>query len=353
MKFDRVAIAGLGYDLPPEILGSNAIEDRLAPVYERIGLHAGRLELMTGIRERRYWPGEVRPSTVATTAGRRAIEKSGVAKERIGCLVHASVCRDFLEPATANVVHDALGLPASAHVFDVSNACLGVLNGMTIVANMIELGQIEAGLVVAGENGKPLVDSTIAALLADDTVTRKSIKGAFASLTIGSGAAAVLLAREDIAPTPHRFLGATVQNATQHHELCRGGAAAEGHAPQDGGVGSGSALAMNTDAEALLVAGIELAKSNYANFTSEVLAAPDRVVTHQVGKAHHMTLFSALELDPTSGYTTFDSLGNVGSVSVPITLAMAVDAGFVEPGQSVALLGIGSGLSSIMAGVQW
>lgn len=353
MKFERVVIAGLGYDLPPERLTSDAIEDRLAPVYDRIGLHPGRLELMTGIQSRRFWPGEVRPSGVATAAGRQALERGGIEASRIGALIHASVCRDFLEPATANVVHDALGLPASAQVFDVSNACLGVLNGMVLVANMIELGQIEAGLVVAGENGKPLVDSTIAALLADDTVTRKSIKGAFASLTIGSGAAAVLLARDDVAPNGHRFLGATVRNATQHHELCRGGAAAEGHAPQDAGVGSGSGLAMNTDAEALLHAGIELATSNYAKFSEEVLMSPDRVVTHQVGKAHHLTLFGALGLDTDKAFTTFESLGNVGSVSVPITLAMAVDDGFVKSGDEVALLGIGSGLSSIMAGVRW
>lgn len=353
MKFERVVIAGLGHDLPPERLTSDAIEDRLAPVYERIGLHAGRLELMTGIRSRRFWPGVVRPSGVATVAGRRALEASGVDPSRVGALIHASVCRDFLEPATANVVHHALGLPASSQVFDVSNACLGVLNGMVLVANMIESGWIDAGLVVAGEIGKPLVDSTIAGLLADDTLTRKSIKGAFASLTIGSGAAAVLLAHEDVAPNGHRFLGATVRNATQHHELCRGGAAAEGHAPQDAGVGANSALDMNTDAEALLVAGIDLAKDNYAAFTNEVLATPDRVVTHQVGKAHHMTLFAALGLDTDRAYTTFEELGNVGSVSVPITLAMAVEAGFVQSGDDVALLGIGSGLSSIMAGFRW
>lgn len=348
MRFERVRIAALGYDLPPEVLSSEAIEERLSPVYERIGLHTGRLELMTGIKERRFWPGEVRPSTVATAAGRRALESGGIDRSRIGCLIHASVCRDFLEPATANVVHDALGLPPTAQVFDVSNACLGVLNGMILVANMIELGQIDAGLVVAGENGKPLVDSTVEGLLADPSINRKSIKGAFASLTIGSGACAVLLAREDLAPNGHRLLGASVRNATEHHELCQGGVGTN-----DTGVGTNSQLAMSTDSEALLLAGISLARENFLSFSQNVLADADRVITHQVGKAHHKMLFDSLELDPESSHTTYERLGNVGSVSLPITLAMAAEEGFVTAGSKVALLGIGSGLSSIMAGVAW
>ena len=78
-------------------------------------------------------------------------------------LIHGSVCRDYLEPATACGVHYELGLPQECLVYDVSNACLGMLNGMIQVANMIELGQIRAGLVVGTEDSRQLVESTIAA----------------------------------------------------------------------------------------------------------------------------------------------------------------------------------------------
>lgn len=357
VRFSKVRIAGLGHDVPPETLTSLAIEDRLGPVYERLKLHPGRLELMTGIKARRYWPDPVAPSEVAARAGKMALERAGVPAEAFGCITHASVCRDFLEPATANVVHEALGLPPSCQVLDVSNACLGVLNGMLLVANQIELGQIRAGIVVAGENGKPLVDSTIAGLLADDTVTRKSIKGSFASLTIGSGAAAVVLAHEDLAPEGAVFEGAQVRAATQHNRLCRGGEASAGHAPMDAGVHAGSALDMSTDAEALLHAGVELAQQTWARFSEELGftsdAPPDRVITHQVGKAHHLAMFAALGLDPRTAFTTFEDLGNMGSVSWPMTLALAQEQGFVKRGHRVAVLGIGSGLSCMMAGVKW
>ncbi len=303
---------------------------------------------MTGIRERRFWPDPVAPSAIAARAGAQALERSGIDPARIGCLIHASVCRDFLEPATANVVHEALGLAPSCVLFDLSNACLGAMNAVTVAANMIELHQIEAALVVAGENGKPLVESTIAALLADPAISRTSIKDSIASLTIGAGAAALVLARADLAPG-HRLLGAAVRSATEHHRLCRGGI--EGG---DTGVGDATALTMSTDSEALLHAGVSLAGRTWPGFVEATgIAAPDRVITHQVGKGHHAALFAALALDPARGYVTYDRLGNVGSVSLPISLGLAAEAGFVSAGQTVALLGIGSGLSCLMMGVKW
>lgn len=353
MRYSNVFIAGLGYELPPSVLSSSEIEERLAPVYERIGLQPGRLELMTGIRERRYWPGSVVPSEVAWRAGLDALEKSKVPQSKIGCIVHASVCRDFLEPATANVVHERLGLPDRCQVLDVSNACLGVLSGMLLVANQIELGQIEAGMVVAGELGLGLVEATIAKLLADQELSRKTIKPAIASLTIGSGSVAVVLTNSALARGQRgRIFGATVRAATEHNALCRGGAVSGG----DTGVGSGGTLEMSTDSEALLDAGVKLARANFTDFLSDLSWTSDsldRILTHQVGRAHQKALFDALELDEQYSFITYDFLGNVGSVSLPLTLALATEANFVRQGDRVAMLGIGSGLSSVMMGVEW
>jgi len=182
VRFKNVYIEGLAYHLPKNIVSSDDLEKRLAPVYDRLKLPFGRLEMMTGIKERRFWDKGVCPSQVASKAGELAILNSGIDRVEIGCLINASVCRDFLEPATASLVHYNLGLRTNTLVFDISNACLGVLNGMVHVANMIELGQIRAGLVVAGENGGPLVDATIKSLLNKPELTRNEIKSSFASL---------------------------------------------------------------------------------------------------------------------------------------------------------------------------
>lgn len=348
MRFSNVSLAALGHVLPDERVRSEALEDRLAPLYERLGLRTGRLELMSGIRERRFWPRGTRPSDVAARAGALAIARAGLPAASIGCLVHGSVSRDFLEPATASVVHEHLGLAPTCQVLDLSNACLGVLNGMVLVAEQVERGTIEAGLVVSGEDGRGLVEETLASLLAsraDDRALRTTLKRSFASLTIGSGACAVLLARAQPGDGRPRLLGGAVRADTSAVRLCQG----------DHAEGGGGPL-MSTDAEALLTAGTALAARNFEDFLRELEWTRDsieRVITHQVGSAHRRALFEALGLAPDLDFPTVETLGNTGSAALPTSLSMAVEAGHVRAGQRVALLGIGSGLSSLMLGAQW
>lgn len=348
MRFEHVKIAAVAHALPEERVSSAEIEERLAPVYERLRLRAGRLELMSGIRERRFWARGTRPSAAAARAGEVALERGGVPRERIGCLIHGAVSRDFLEPATASVIHEALGLAPECLVFDVSNACLGVLNGMVVVAGMIERGELEAGLVVSGEDGRGLVEETIATLLAsraDERGLRTELKQAFASLTIGSGACAVLLARARRPTDGPRLVGGSAQAATEHVELCQGDRDTAGAGPT-----------MSTDSEALLQAGVALAQRTFARFLAELgweRGALARVVTHQVGSAHRRLLFERLELDPALDFATFETLGNTGSAALPTALSLSLEAGRIRAGERVALLGIGSGLHCLMLGAQW
>lgn len=337
----------MGYELPPNAVTSAQLEERMKPLYERLKLPYGRLEMMTGIRERRFWNSDARPSSVATCAAEKAIKNSGISKEELKVLFHASVCRDFLEPATANVVHDRLGLSGDAMLFDISNACLGVLNGIVMVANMIELGQVRAGIVVSGEMGESLVNTTIDALLNDASLTRQSIKPAFSSLTVGSAAVAIVVAHRDLAGNGHALLGGVVKNATEHNALCRSDA--------DRGFSDNSTPLMDTDAEQLLNAGIELAVETWSDFKKELGWSNNvsRTFTHQVGAAHRKRLYEALGLDPAKDFSTVEYLGNTGSAALPVTLAIGAEEGVVSKGDQVALLGIGSGLNSVMLGLKW
>ena len=133
MKFENTCIEALAVALPDEIWTSAEIETRLAPLYERLKLPAGRLELMTGIRERRMWPAGTRPSDASAAAGKAVLAKSTLRAEQIELFIHAAVSRDMLEPATASFAHRKIGLPASAQIFDVSNACLGFLDRKSVV----------------------------------------------------------------------------------------------------------------------------------------------------------------------------------------------------------------------------
>lgn len=348
MRFKNVCIESLGYHLPPNVVTSAALEKRLEPLYQKLKLPAGRLELMSGIVERRFWDVGTLPSQVASIAGEQAIIKSGIDRNDIGCLICASVCRDFLEPATATVIHDNLKLRKNALVFDLSNACLGVLNGMVFIANMIELGQISAGLVVAGEHGGPLVDNTIDILLRNPNSTRSSIKASFASLTIGSAACAVLLTRQDISRSKHKLLGGIGLADTQFNDLCRGST--------DGGIHSEAAPLMETDSETLMKEGCKLAGETWSATKAELgwkNADVDRVFCHQVGSMHRKLLYETLELDISKDFPTLQTLGNTGAASLPTTLAMGEEQGFISKGDKACLLGIGSGLNCLMLGVEW
>jgi 3-oxoacyl-[acyl-carrier-protein] synthase III len=341
MKFENVCIESLAVALPGEVWSSAQIEEQLRPLYERLKLPAGRLELMTGIKERRMWPAGTRPSDASAAAGKAVLAKSGLKAEQIELFIHAAVSRDMLEPATASFAHRKIGLPGTAQIFDVSNACLGFLNSLTVAAGLIESGQIRCALVVSGENGRPLVEQTLRTLL-DRPLTRNEIKPYFANLTIGSGAVgAVVCHRSLVKGRAHRLLGGIAQAATQYSDLCQG----DTH--------GADALAMQTDSEQLLIAGVGLASETWARFTAEQGAAYDRFVCHQVGSVHRRKLYETLGLDLAKVFSTFETLGNTGSVALPATLAAAIEAGAVTEGQRVGLLGIGSGLNCLMLALEW
>lgn len=346
MNFNRVAIESIGFTLPNNVISSAHIEKLLAPTYQRLRLPEGRLELMSGIAERRFWDTGTPISKPSIRSARLALEAAEFPAEQVGCLIHASVCRDYLEPATACRVHSQLGLPSNCWVYDLSNACLGLMSGMVQIATMIEQGFIRAGIVVGTESARNLVESTIAALNADHSLTRQSIKSSFASLTIGSGSCAILLVDRDLSHTGNRLTSCVSRAETTHHGLCQSETDQAGHAMQP---------LMQTDSEQLLHAGVGVGRLTFQDLLSQGLTRDkiDFTVCHQVGATHRKLMLEELGLPPQQDYSTFSWLGNSGSVALPMALAMGLRSGFVSMGSQVALLGIGSGINSIMMTTSW
>ncbi|MBR5414808.1 MAG: 3-oxoacyl-ACP synthase III [Thermoguttaceae bacterium] len=349
MRYQNVFVEGIVCALPDEIVTTDELEKRLAPLYERLRLPYGRLELMTGIRERRVWPKGELPGDRSVRTVDKLFEETGADRANVGALIHASVCRDYQEPATACDVHRRLGLPARCVVHDISNACLGLLSGILLTANLIELGQIDSAVVVGTETSRALMESTIDLLRTDLSITRQSVKPAFASLTIGSGSAAVLLTNGRLTRTGNRLLGGVVLSDSRHAALCRS------QVDVTAG-GNASGQLMQTDSEALLHAGVGAAARAFELFKKETGWTPasiDRTFCHQVGVAHEKLLFNTLELDPAKNFRTFSYLGNTGSVALPTAAALGIESGFVREGEKAALLGIGSGINVIMLAVEW
>jgi 3-oxoacyl-[acyl-carrier-protein] synthase-3 len=346
MRWSRVCVDAIAYDLPIERVLTSTLEAQLGPMYAALNLEAGQVAALTGIVARRYWPTAEPMHACASRAAKKALLASGIPADALGAVVYAGVCRDNLEPATACAVAEALGTAPDALVFDVSNACLGVLNGMVEIANRIELGQMRAGIVVAAESSREIIEASIARMNEEPTMDRYRL--GLATLTGGSGAVAVVMSEAGFSDAEHRLVAGAALSAPEHHRICRWG-------PKTGLLGE-SANVMDTDASQVLLHGVDLGKRTWERFlqaTGWRSTDVDRVICHQVGSGHRREVLRALSLPESRDFSTFEELGNMGTVSVPLTAARASEEGFLRAGDRVGWLGIGSGLNCLMLGLTW
>lgn len=331
----RTGVLSVAAAEAPEVITSEWIDEQLAETYERTGLKPGQLAGLAGIEQRRWWNDDVGFAEAAAMAGRDALEAAGVEPGQIGMMISTSVCKDHLEPSMACDVHDRLGLPSSCLNFDVGNACLGFVNGMFLAANAIDAGTIDYALVVDGEGSRYTQERTLERLRAPEA-TAADVFAEFATLTLGSGAAAMVLTSLDRHPEAHRLVGGIARAATQHKQLCVG--------DLDG---------MSTDTHGLLVAGLELAeaawKDSGAHFDWE--EGVDWYVMHQISQVHTTLVCERLGIDMAKVPLTFPHYGNVGPAALPITLASVHDR--IQPGERVLCMGIGSGLNASLTEIVW
>jgi 3-oxoacyl-[acyl-carrier-protein] synthase-3 len=350
MRYSKVFIDAIGYEIAPVVVSSRELEEKLSDVYRALHIAPGQLESLTGISERRWWKPGHRLSDGAFAAARRALESARLTAPQIEVLIYAGVCREHFEPATACRVGALLGVGPETVIHDVSNACLGVLTGMIDVANRIELGQIKAGMVVACESAREINEIMIGQMR--DNPSMSFFKHSLATLTGGSGAVAVILSDGSLsAQRRRRLLGGTIRSAPAHHELCRWGI--ETHEPGEPGR---FRQFTSTDAASVLTHGVELGQQTWRDFSHGLgwrEGKVDKVICHQVGRSHKSTILASLGIPEAKDFSTFEYLGNMGTVALPLTAGLAEDRAFLAPGDNVAFVGIGSGLNCMMLGIEW
>lgn len=319
----------------PIVVTSAWIDDQLADTYRRTGIRPGILAGVAGIEERRWWDEGTSFADAAAMAGDAAIRAAGIDRDQIGLLISTSVCKDHLEPSVACSVHHRLQLSSRCLNFDLANACLGFVNAIHVASNMLDQGLVDYALIVDGEGSRYTQQRTIERLQRPDS-TAAEVFAEFASLTLGSGAAAMVLGRMDRHPEAHQVVGGVARAATQHHQLC-----------------VGTLDRMTTDTAGLLAAGLDLAAEAWATL-------PDHLgwhrplgwyILHQVSKVHTTMLCERLGIDQARVPLTFPTYGNVGPAAVPITLAGVQDR--ITPGERVLCMGIGSGLNTSVTEIRW
>jgi 3-oxoacyl-[acyl-carrier-protein] synthase III len=329
-----VALLSVATTIASRITTSEEIDRRLQPALKRLRLPKGLLQRVAGVHERRNWGEGQSFDDAAVSAGKRALQQAGIEPGQVGLMINTSVTRKHLEPSVAVRIHHGLGLPSSATNFDIANACLGFINGMTLASQLIDSGQVKYAVVIDGEDADEIQTNTIDRLGRPD-IGRKDFMSEFASLTLGSGAAAAVLGPADAHPGGHRILGGVTRAATQFNDLC-----------------VGSVDGMFTDAKALLKGGMELVVSAWTEARRDWnWSHMDRYIMHQVSDVHMNAILKATGLDRSRVPTTYPKLGNVGPASIPITLEQEVHG--LRAGDRVLLMGVGSGLNTAMMEIAW
>ena len=333
-----VSITGLAHLMPEKRLSSEEINKRLDHTRQRLGMTTDVLGKVAGIEARYLWDRGTTPSSVAGQTGQMALEDAGIQAQDLELLINTSVSRDWLEPSTASIVGGLLGVSSKCQNFDISNACLGFINGMDIAAQMIGAGRIKHALIVNGETSEQVYDATLRRLERPDA-TREEMINDLAALTLGSGAAAMVLSRAEEGDLSGRYMGGVSRSATQFNELCRG-----------------NIDRMTTDSQQLLEKGMKLARETFEAAQQELgwqVEDFDAFAIHQVSQVHTKSIMRALKIKPEQMITIFPEYGNIGPASVPIALSHLREQGRLGPGARVGLLGIGSGLNCTMAEIRY
>ncbi|MFN3965919.1 MAG: 3-oxoacyl-ACP synthase III, partial [Silanimonas lenta] len=290
MLFQHVSIAGLAHLDAPHTLSSEEINRRLKPTLDRLGIKTDVLREVAGINARRLWDDGKPTADAATEVARKAIAEAGIEPGKIGILINTSVSRDFLEPSVASIVSGQLGLPDTCQNFDVANACLAFINGMDIAGRMIERGEVDYALIVNAENANVVYEKTIERLNREG-ITHEEFRNEFASLTLGCGAAAMVLARRELVPDAPQYKGGVTRAATQWSHLCRG-----------------NLDRMVTDTKLLLIEGIKLAQLTFAAARQALgwaVEEMDEFVIHQISRAHTEAFLKTFGIDPKKVLTIF------------------------------------------------
>lgn len=332
----NASLLAVEMSLPQVTVTSDEIDEMLTPARKRLRLPKGVLQRVAGVYERRWWrdPRDGWRQGVVQAA-ERAIAKAGITRDQVGLLINASVSRQHLEPAVSTSIHHSLGMPTSCMNFDITNACLGFVNAMTMAAGMIDTGQIRYALIVGAEDVEEVQRGTVSRINAKNS-TREDFNNQFASLTLGSGAAAAVLGPADEHPEGHRLKLTQARAGTEHHELCVANM-------QD----------MRTDSAGLLENGIQLILDTWKGANEQGLdfKSMDYVIPHQVSMVYTRNFSKITGVGMERIPVTFPDWGNIAAEAVPMTLAHVQDQ--IQRGQRVLLMGVGSGLNTAMMEVEW
>ena len=269
----------------------------------------------TGIRARHWCTDGENAATLAVAAAKQALQRSGLAPADIGCCVCATLSAPDATPSVACQVQAALGLPENRPALDVNAACSGFLYGTAVARGLLATLGGKYALVVGCEALSRLMDPadrSTCVLFGD-----------------GAGAAVFELTAD---PVPFALtLGARGSDA-----IHAGGPSRAGSAP------------ITMDGRAVFrfaVDALPKCLNAVLTETGRTLDEVDWVVCHQANSRIIDHCIRALKADPAKFYKNMERHGNTSAASIPVALNELAESGQLQPGQTLACIGFGGGLT--------
>lgn len=328
----RPYISDIGIYLPEKIISSLELE-RIINKRGKL-LSEGSLEKLFGVRERRYAEASVQVSDMGAQAAHGIVERYGA--NEIDCLIFASACSDLIEPATANIVHAKLGLQCPA--FDIKNACNSFVTALQVACSFIDSGTYKKILITSGEKLSNSIRFQ---------PTEVELKKGLASLSFGDAGSAVLV---QASPNGCGMYFQKFRTVGKHWSLCTilgGGSMFPFDIDKNYFEGKTSELAYVFASE-----GCEFIQAclSEVDWTFEEI---DYIFTHQVSSRSFEILATALGVSVDKIIQINENFGNTASVSIPLSLHLADQAGKLKHGNKIAIIGLAAGISISIQLMVW
>jgi 3-oxoacyl-[acyl-carrier-protein] synthase-3 len=313
-----VRLAATGSYLPERVVTSAEIAERSGGA-----ITAHEIAKLTGIEERHWAHPHQATSDLAVEAGRRALDRAGLAK--IDRLVVSTTSPDHPSPATACFVQRGLGL-APAPAFDVSASCAGFLFGLDVATRAVLTGDEDVLLVAADIRSRYVdpLDRATCALYGDGAGAAVLSPG-----PANEGVLAIYLAADGAgAEAIHIPAGGSRRPASAETVAAREHYLRMVDGPR---VFLTALEGMSQTAEAILGA------------TGHALDDVDLIVPHQPNRMILDRLARVMRIGTDKLYVDVHRTGNMSSASIAVALDHAIADGRARPGSLVLLLGGGAG----------
>lgn len=329
-------LAGVQVHLPEQRVAVVDAERALAERNPGTVPPAGMVGRLTGVGHVHRMPDDWQASDLAVAAAEKLLAGHGLGSADVDLLIFASASQDMVEPATAHIVAQKLGVRAP--VMDVKNACNSVLNALEVADALIATGRYATVLIACGEAPSRAVRW--------DVPDRATYLRSAAGYTMSDGGAALLVrAGGGVTAAAGRapgILAAAFDAASEHWTIgtLPGGGTAHPRVADKGYFDiDGSRLR-----EAFLALGPQtvLRVLDEAGLTWDDVAL---VAVHQVAVTYLADVHAALGLPPEKTLLTVAEHGNLASATLPLQLQRAVESGRVTGGDVVVLVGLAGGIS--------